>query len=96
MERLPCNTSQPPGVTPAVLEQADVEAIKGEVLRCYGDELVRRALSEREALEELLAELLLGGDEFTQEARQIVGEMLERSVESVARGHPVEFCRFAT
>jgi len=79
-----------------VFEQADVEAARREALRGYGDELVSYALSETEALEELLTELLLGGDEFTEEARQIVEEVLERGVEYVARNHPVEFSRFVT
>ena len=98
MQRTLCNPNLAPGNS-IPFEEVDVERVRDVVLHRYCDELVSYALADPEMLEDLLRELLsqasCGADyRMTDEAKQILDDLLVRGVNFVAGEHPVEFSRF--
>lgn len=97
MQRSLCNPNLPPGSS-VPFEEVDVDGVRDVVLHRYCDELVNYALSDSETLKDLIRELLLqascGTDyRMTDEAKQILDDLLVRGVNFVAGEHPVEFSR---
>jgi len=72
--------------------EADWEAIREEVLRGWGDEVLE-VMGKDERARDVYTAILEGRRE---EALDIVEVMQEEAIEIVARKHPVEFARYIT
>ena len=70
--------------------EADWEAIREEVLRGWGDEVLE-VMGKDERARDVYTAILEGRRE---EALDIVEVMQEEAIEIVARKHPVEFARY--